>query len=267
MCVLLEKKDHIAYLKYDRPEARNAFSPELIVKMARALEEIDRDKDIWVVILGSTTPGMFSAGADLKLTIPLLNGRRKPENEYDKLILNDMGLFRKGTLKADATDRPIIAAIDGFCVAAALEAVMGTDIRVASTRSQFGLPEVSRGIVAWGGGTSKLPQQIPLAKALEMNLTGRTFSAAEMLEMHFLNAVVGENEVWEKAEFYARQITENAPLAVRAAKKSIKACIGRPTEEAMEIEQRVTHYLRKTEDAKEGPLAFAEKRKPVWKAE
>ena len=78
MCILLEKKDHIAYLKYDRPEARNAFSPELIVKMARALEEIDRDKDIWVVILGSSTPGMFSAGADLKLTIPLLNGRRNP---------------------------------------------------------------------------------------------------------------------------------------------------------------------------------------------
>ena len=140
-------------------------------------------------------------------------------------------------------------------------------IRVASTRSQFGLPEVSRGIVAWGGGTSKLPQQIPLAKALEMNLTGRTFFAAEMLEMHFLNAVVGENEIWEKAESYARQITENAPLAVRAAKKSIKACIGRPTEEAMEIEQQVTRHLRKTEDAKEGPLAFAEKRRPVWKAE
>lgn len=266
MCVLLEKKEHIGYLKYDRPEARNAFSPELIVKMARALEEINLDNDIWVVILGSTTPGVFSAGADLKLTIPLLTGNREPENDFDHLVLNDFALYRKGTLKTSSTDRPIIAAIDGFCFAAGFEAVMGTDIRISTDRSVFGLPEVTRGIVAWGGGTSKLAHQIPYARAMEMNLTGRRFSAQEMLEMHFLNAVVGEEELWEKAEFYARLITQNGPLAVRAAKKSIKACIGRPTEEALEIEQRVTRHIRKTEDAQEGPLAFAEKRRPIWKA-
>ena len=266
MCVVYKKKGHIAYIKYDRPEARNAFSPHLIVRMSEILDDVNADNNIWVIILGSTTPGIFSAGADLKLTIPLLNGTRKPENEFDHLIMNDIDLFRKGTLKGNDTDRPIIAAIDGFCLAGAFEAVMGTDIRVATKRSIFSLPEVSRGIVAWGGGTSKLARQIPYAKAMEMNLTGRKFSAEEMMELGFLNSVVDEDRLWQKAEEYAQVIIENAPLAVRAAKQSIRQCLGHSIEEAMEIEQEVTRHIRYTEDAEEGPRAFAEKRRPQWKA-
>jgi enoyl-CoA hydratase len=266
MCVLFEKKGHMAYVKLDRPEARNAFSPELIVRMAQVMDDINGDNDIWVVILGSTTPGVFSAGADLKLLTPLLTGARKPEDEFDRLILEDLDLFRKGTLKANDTDRPIVAAIDGYCFAAGFEAVMSTDIRIATERSSFALPEVTRGIVAWGGGTSKLARQIPYAKAMEMNLTGRRFSAQEMMGLGFLNLVVGEEEVWEKAEEYAQMVARNAPLAVRAAKRSIKACVGHPLDEALDMERNLTLHLRDTEDAKEGPRAFGEKRKPQWQA-
>jgi len=265
--VLYEKKDHIAHLKYNRPEARNAFSPDLIVRMAHIFDDINADNDIWVVVLGSTTSGIFSAGADLKLTIPLLNGSRKPERESDHLILDDLELFRKGTLKSNVTDRPIVAAIDGFCLAGGFEAVMGTDTRIATERSRFGLPEVTRGIVAWGGGTSKLAMQIPYAKAMEMNLTGRLFSASEMLSLGFLNEIVSSEEsLYFRAEELARLIVSNAPLAVRTAKRSINACLGSSPEIALNIEREITRAIRDTEDAKEGPLAFAEKRRPRWQA-
>jgi enoyl-CoA hydratase len=266
LSVNFEKNGHIAYVRYDRPEAKNAFSPELIVTMAELIDEINSDNDIWVIILGSTTPGIFSAGVDLKLTIPLLTGARKPENDFDRSILGDLELFRKGTFKSNVTDRPIIAAIDGFCLAGAFEAVMGTDIRIASDRSLFGLPEVTRGIFAWGGGTSKLASQIPYAKAMEINLTGRRFTAQEMLNMGFLNRVVGEIELWKEAEAYAYQIVKNAPLAVRAAKTSLNKCLGQPVENALEIEYEASKFIRQTEDASEGPRAFAEKRKPQWRA-
>ena len=266
MCIVFEKKGHIAYLKYDRPEARNSFSPELIVKMAGILDQINADNSVWVVLLGSTTPGMFSAGAYLKLTTPLLTGTKKPVTSYDKLILDDLYLFRKGTFKANDTDRPIIAAIDGFCYAGAFEAVMSTDIRIATQRSVFGLPEVKRGIVAWGGGTSKLAMQIPYAKAMEMNLTGRDFSAEELYDLGFLNAVVEEKDLWDAAEGYAEKIAANAPIAVRTAKQTIKECLGHPLDEVLDIEHEATQDIRYTEDAREGPSAFAEKRKPHWKA-
>ena len=266
MCIVFEKKDHVAYIKLDRPEARNAFSPQLIVRMSEILDKVNRDNNIRAVILGSTTPGVFSSGADLKLTIPLLNGIREPEDDFDNAILNDIDLFRKGTLKGNDTDRPVIAAIDGYCLAGGFEAVMSTDIRIATKKSSFALPEVSVGIVAWGGGTSKLARQIPYAKAMEMNLTGRRFSAQEMLELGFLNAMVSENELWGKAEEYANRIIANAPLAVRAAKQSIKACLGHPFDKALDIERAVTKHIRDTEDAKEGPRAFSEKRKPRWQA-
>ncbi|MBW1703170.1 MAG: enoyl-CoA hydratase/isomerase family protein [Deltaproteobacteria bacterium] len=220
-----------------------------------------------VVILSSTTPGVFSAGADLKLTIPLLNGNRSPENDFDHTVLNDLDLYRKGTLKTCSTDRPIIAAIDGFCFAAGFEAVMGTDIRISTERSLFALPEVSRGIVVWGGGTSKLARQIPYARAMEMNLTGRRFSAREMLGFGFLNEVVAEDDLMDKAEAYARQIVTNAPLAVRAAKSSIIKCLGHPIDQVLDIELEATKHIRPTEDAKEGPRAFAEKRLPLWRAQ
>jgi enoyl-CoA hydratase len=267
LSILIETKGHVAHLKFDRPEARNAYTPEMIVKMAEILDEINGNNDIWLVVLGSTTPGIFCSGADLKLTIPLLNGARDPQDKYDHRILDDVQLFRKGTLKAKDTDRPIIAAIDGFCLAGGFEAVMSTDIRVATRRSTFALPEVTHGVVAWGGGTSKLAKQIPYAKAMEMNLTGRRFSASEMLELGFLNAMVEEHQLEAKVEEYAQLILSNAPLAVRAAKMSVKACVGKPMEEALDIEQTMTEHIRKTKDAREGPRAFKEKRRPQWRAE
>jgi enoyl-CoA hydratase len=143
---------------------------------------------------------------------------------------------------------------------------MGTDIRIAMERSVFALLEVSRGIVAWGGGTSKLSRQIPYAKAMEMNLTAKTFSAREMLEMGFLNEVVSESAIWAKAEEVALRIAANAPLAIRAAKRSINACLGHPLEVVLDIERQMTQHIRDTEDAREGPKAFSEKRQPRWRA-
>ncbi len=265
MCVLFEKKGHIAYVKLNRPEAKNAFSPELIFKVGEVFDRINADNDLWVVIVGSSTPGIFSAGADLKLLLPLMSGKRPPADEYDRNAFYDRQAFLRGTLKYGMTDRPIIAAIDGHCYAGGFEAVMGSDIRVASERSMFGLPEVKRGVVAWGGGISRLASQIPLAKAMEMNLTGEPFSAQQMLELGFLNAVVPSDQVWQKAEEYAAKIAENAPLSVRVAKSGILKCLGRQPYDAFQIEIEVAQPIRTTHDAEEGSRAFFEKRKPVWK--
>jgi E-phenylitaconyl-CoA hydratase len=162
--------------------------------------------------------------------------------------------------------KPIIAAINGFCLAGGLEMALSCDLRVAAEHATFGLMEVSRGIIPGAGGTQRLPRMIPLAKAMEMILMAQRIDAQEALRLGLVNRVVPLAELMPTAMKMAEAISQNAPLAVRSAKEAIIRGLSTTLEEGLRLESVLQSYLLKTEDAVEGPKAFAEKRKPQFKA-
>jgi len=262
--VLFEKRDHLALVTLNRPEARNAFDPEVLVRLDDAWTTVRDDDDIRVaVITGAGTA--FSAGADLGRLITLFSGARQPEDEWDNRLVADPAIGGRGILRDGDVVKPVIAAINGFAIAGGMELVMGTDIRVAADTARFGMQEVKWAIFPAGGSTVRLPIQIPYAKAMELLLTGDLIEASEMFDLGFLNHVVPEDQVLPKAFEIAGKIAENGPLAVKAIRKSIRANVGLPEVEAMRQESEIAMPVFATEDAQEGPRAFMEKRKPVYR--
>ena len=162
--------------------------------------------------------------------------------------------------------KPIIAAVNGFCLAGGLEMALSCDLRVAAEHATFGLMEVSRGIIPGAGGTQRLPRMIPMAKAMEMILMAQRIDAQEALRLGVVNRVVPLAELMPTAMKMAEVISQNAPLAVRCAKEAIIRGLSMTLEEGLRVESVLQSYLLKTEDAIEGPKAFAEKRKPQYKA-
>jgi enoyl-CoA hydratase len=262
--VLYEKRGHVALVTLNRPEARNAFDPEVLVRLDDAWSEVRDDDEIRVAVITGTGTA-FCAGADLGRLIPLFSGARKPENEWDNRLAADVGIAGRGILRDGDVVKPVIAAINGFAIAGGMEMVMGCDIRVASEEARFGMQEVKWAIFPGGGATVRLPMQIPYSKAMELLITGDMIGADEALALGFLNHVVPPDQVLPKAFEIADKIAENGPLAVRAIRKSIRANVGVPELEAMKQETEIAAPIFATEDAREGPLAFMEKRKPVYK--
>jgi enoyl-CoA hydratase len=161
--------------------------------------------------------------------------------------------------------KPIVAAINGPCVAGGMEMLGGIDIRVASPHASFGVMEPKRGLFAGGGTTARLPRQIPFPAAMEFLLTAEAFPAERALELGLINEIVEEGELLDRALDWARRIAVNAPLAVQATKESVLRGLSTTLDEAYRIEQELSQKIFSTEDAKEGPLAFKEKRAPQWK--
>jgi enoyl-CoA hydratase len=160
--------------------------------------------------------------------------------------------------------KPIIAAVNGFCTAGGMEMLGGVDIRVACPEAQFAVMEPKRGLFAGGGTTVRLPRQIPFPQAMEFLLCADLIPAARALEMGLLNRVVPKDELLDVADEYAHRITANAPLAVRATKQSVWEGLGMSLKDAYRNEAQLSSAIFATEDAKEGPAAFAEKRPPRW---
>jgi enoyl-CoA hydratase len=176
--------------------------------------------------------------------------------------------LRDGTdavLRSLTLYKPIIAAVNGPCVAGGMELLGATDIRIATEHAVFGLMEPKRGLFAGGGSTVRLPRQIPYAAAMEFLLTADAVPASRALEVGLLNEIVPEDELWERALGWAHRITANAPLAVQATKESVLRGSALELEAAYRMEAEISHRVFATEDASEGPLAFAEKRPPVWR--
>jgi len=258
-------QDSIAILTIDRPEARNAMSPEVMVRLDEAWQEI-RDSDvIRVAILTGSGDKAFCAGADLGLTAPLVTGARQPENEWDEKFLQlmaaDEGLF---LIRRD-TEKPVITAINGHAIAGGLELVMGSDIRVAVPHAKFGLQEVKWGLFPAGSATVRLPAQIPYSKAMELLLTGDLLTAQEAFRYGLVNHVVESAELLPTALEIARKIAANGPLAVRNIRQSVRTCHGRPESEALPMEAALAAVVTASEDAREGPKAFMERRQPVFR--
>jgi enoyl-CoA hydratase len=262
--VKFEKRGHVALVTLNRPDARNAFNPEVLVRLDDAWATVRQDDEIRVAIVTGTGTA-FCAGADLGQLIPLFTGLRKPENEWDEKIVADLALTGRAILRDFDTSKPVIAAINGFAIAGGMEFVMGTDIRVAADSARFGMQEVKWAIFPGGGATVRLPNQIPYARAMELLITGDQIEADEALKLGFVNHVVPADQVLPKAFEIAEKIAENGPVAVRAIRKSIRANIGLPEVEALKQESEISMPVFLTEDAQEGPRAFMEKRKPVYK--
>jgi enoyl-CoA hydratase len=263
--VELERRDHVAVITLNRPEARNALNPEVIVRLARAWDEVDTDDEVRVAVITGAGDKAFCAGADLGQLIPLTTGARKPENEFDEAVVADPLIGRKAMLRDWTPSKPVIAAINGHAIAGGCEIVQGTDIRVAASTARFGVQEVKWGLYPLGGSSVRLPRQFPEAVAMELLLTGDLLDAESCLRYGFLNHVVAPEEVLGKALEIAGKIAANGPLAVKAIKAGAREAIGRPEAEAMAIELKWGGPVFRTEDAVEGPRAFMEKRAPVFK--
>lgn len=260
--LLVDVRDGIARLTMNRPDKRNALSPEMVVRMADAWAELEADPTLRVAILTGAGDQAFCAGADLGRLIPLFTGDRQPEDEWDERLKADRGLMDKALMRRTDLTVPVITAVRGFALAGGTEIVLASDLRIAATDSSFGLTEVARGILPAGGGLSRVAREVPWAKAMEIVLVGDRIPAADALAMGLVNRLVPSEEVLATAEELAQRMARNGPLAMRKAKEVIVNSNGRPLSEAFGIESRGAADVMSSEDAREGPLAFMEKREP-----
>jgi enoyl-CoA hydratase len=264
--LLYEKRDGIAILTLNRPEQRNAFSPQTMVLLARAWKDFREDDAMRVAILTGAGDTAFCAGGDLKLLLPMFTGARQPETEWDHELMNNLGdVMATALLRPFELYKPIIAAVNGYAMAGGSEILQSTDIRIASRTASFGLTEVKRGLVPGGGSMVRLQRQIPYAKAMELLMTGDNMTAEEAHRVGFVNEVVEPEALMPRALELAAKIAKNAPLAVQAIKETAIRTNGIPLEEAFKIEHECSAKVMTSSDAREGPRAFAEKREPVFK--
>lgn len=255
--VLYEQKDRIVTITLNRPEAMNSVDPETQEELVQAWTRFRDDDSAWVAILTGAGDKAFSAGADLKKMIPraVAGGYRRDR---------EMGLG--GITRALEIWKPMIAAINGHCLAGGLELALACDLRLASPNATFGLTEVRWAIMPGAGGTQRLPRAVPLAKAMEMILMAQTIDAAEAYRIGLVNKVVPLPELLSTAREWAQTLCERGPLAVRAAKEAVIRGLTMPLADGLRLESFLAGTLRGTEDAVEGPKAFAEKRKPEFRA-
>jgi enoyl-CoA hydratase len=262
--LLVERDGHVVTLTMNRPEARNALNPEMICRLADAWDMIDSDPDVRVAIL-TGSGGQFCAGADLdKLVSRSLRGD-PPEDDFELRIRENYQVIFRGLLRTARTEKPLIAAIEGSCIAGGVEILQATDIRVAAESAKLGVSEVKWGLFPQGGSTTRLPRQIPFTRAMEVLLTGDHYSARDALDMGLIGRVVPDGKALEVARGIAGRIAENGPIAVRNIKRAVLEVEGMTEEQAREVEMRLGMEVFGTEDAKEGPRAFKEKRKPNFK--
>ena len=259
-----EKRDGIARLTLNRPDKRNAMDPEAMVRLADAWKDFAADDEMRVAIVTGAGDKAFSAGADLARMAPLLTGDREPEDEWDRRMLEEKGLTGVSFLRGIEIYKPIIAAVNGMCVGGGAELMLGTDIRIAADHARFGLAEVKLALIPGGGGPVRLPRQIPLCKAMEMLLVGDLIDAAEAHRIGLVNSVVPADELMSTAETLAQKIVENGPVAVRKIKETILRSLSVSLEEGFAIMDESADVVMATEDAREGPRAFTEKRPPRY---
>jgi enoyl-CoA hydratase len=245
-------EDGVAVLTINRPEARNAINGEVARALAAAADEMDGRKDVAVIIL-TGAGGNFSAGMDLKgfLTgdLPVVPGR------------GFGGLVEQPPVK------PVIAAVEGYALAGGFELALACDLIVASEEAKFGLPEVTRGLAAAAGGLLRLPRRIPYHLAMEIALTGGHFAAPVLREAGLINSLVPAGEALEGARALAARVAKNAPLALAASKRVIVESADWSSGEAFARQGEITAPVFTSADAREGALAFAERRAPEWKGE
>lgn len=245
-----EVEDHVAIITIDRPDAMNAMTKDMLAALDAVFADFQADDESWVAILTATGDRAFCTGMDLKEAIPLLTaGDSLGYDDHTKRQFSDVF-------------KPIIAAVNGYCIAGGMEMIAGTDLRIAAEHAKFGLGEVRWGLVPAGGSHIRLPRQIPWAIAMEMLLTGEPIDAQRAYEVGLVNKVVPGDKLMDAAREMAQQICRNGPLAVRTSKEIAVRGLGLET--GFVIEKALAARVFASEDAQEGPRAFAEKRSPEF---
>jgi enoyl-CoA hydratase len=252
MTVEFEVRGRAALLTINRPEARNAVNGAVAEGMEAAIDQLEADDEVWVGILTGTGP-VFSAGADLKAVSSGTAAQMQTKRG------GFAGLVRRERTK------PLIAAVNGPALAGGCEIVLSCDLVVASTEARFGIPEVKRSLVAAAGGLFRLPRVLPKNVAMELALTGDPISAERAYELGLVNRLAEPSKLIDVAMELADAINANAPLAVRASREIVNKGMLAADEEAWSITNAAFASVAASEDFREGPLAFIEKRAPKWK--
>lgn len=253
---LVEKRGHVLIVTMNRPQARNALSGPMMEIMREAWDRVDADPEIRVAIL-TGAGGAFCAGADLKAMTSSHPGDSFSGGGWDLSKIDAL-------LKGRRLTKPLIAAVEGPAIAGGTEILQGTDIRVAGESAKFGVSEAKWGLFPLGGSAVRLVRQIPYTIAADILLTGRHIRAAEAKEIGLIGHVVPDGQALDKALELADLIAANGPLAVQAILKTIRDTEGMHEEEAFKIDAKLGVEVFKSQDAKEGPKAFATKRAPVF---
>jgi enoyl-CoA hydratase len=261
--VIVERDAHTMVLTLNRPKRMNAFTGTMLVTLVEAYAEAAADDDVRCIIL-TGAEGNFSSGADLKAMAGLVDEEDARPDAAEKMQA-DLDLTWKGFLKIDRPMKPIIAAVEGVAIAGGTEILLGTDIRVAGESSRFGVSEVRWSLYPMAGSAVRLPRQIPYTAAAEILLTGKHITAAEAKELGLIGHVVADGKALDKAKEIAAQICLNGPLAVEAVLQTIRTSGGLTELEAFAEEWPRGQAVFATEDSKEGPKAFSEKRVPEFK--
>jgi len=248
--VTVEYGDGVIEITINRPEARNALNGAVRTGVTEALTELDRRDDLAIAIL-TGAGGTFSAGMDLKA---FANGQTP--------ILPGRGF---GGVTQAVVRKPLVAAVEGWALGGGFEMALGCDLIVAAEDAKFGLPEVKRGLIAGEGGVIRLPQRIPFHVAMTVLLTGEPLSAVDAKQYGLVKELSATGAALAGAHELARRIAGNAPLALAKVKQILRETQGLNDAEAFKRQAQDAHSLLSTEDAREGALAFVEKRAPVWR--
>ena len=259
---IYEKKDHLAVLTLNRPEAMNAMNAAMRKEMGEAFVDFRDDGDAWVLVITGAGDRAFCAGMDLREMASRLAGgaggptpgQRPPQVEepLPSLMAGNIDIWK-----------PIIAAVNGVAVGGGLETALACDIRIAVDSARIGLSEPKRGIIPGGGGLARLPRLVPLGAAMEILLTGDLISAQEAYRIGLVNQVVPAADLMAAAKKMADRLMESAPLALRAIKETVMKTRHMSVEEALPA--RFGPNVMASEDAREGTAAFGQKRRPIWK--
>ncbi|MEM3640735.1 MAG: enoyl-CoA hydratase/isomerase family protein [Candidatus Bathyarchaeia archaeon] len=255
--VIYEKKDGVAWITLNNPERYNALDYEMRKELKSALEDAGKDSSIVAVVIKGSGKA-FSAGGDVRAFAEM-----KPL-EALKLIREVGTSFVLGKIIRDMP-KPVIAAVNGYCLGAGFELAQACDIIFASEDSVFGQPEINVGVIPGGGGTQRLPRLIGEKKAKELIFTGDRLSVKEMAELGLVNRVVPADQLMNVVNEFIEKIKSKSPIVVGAAKEAINKSLETSLSEGLRYEAQLFAQLFSTEDQKEGASAFLEKRKPVWK--
>ena len=263
MSILYEKQGKIAVITINRPKEMNALDIETHQKLCDAWTDFRDAPDLWVAILTGAGDKSFSSGADLKKMLPAVAGQTPLERMGDLHYRPSFG----GITKRLKINKPVIAAINGICLAGGLEMALACDLRIAVENSIFGLMEVKWGIIPGAGGTQRLPRLMPLAKAMEMILTAEPVDARQAHRIGLVHRLAPPDQVLAETEKLAGQIAAGAPVASRYVKEAINKGMDLTLEQGLRLECDLYMILQTTQDRIEGITAFREKKQPLFRGE
>ena len=258
--VIYESKEQVGWITLNRPEVMNAINQEMSGEIVSACRRAEVDEGARLVIFKGAGEKGFSAGMDLK---------ERAERTFSPIERRQLKVtpaaINMPTQAVAVITKPTIAAINGYAVGGGLEIALACDIRIASEDAKLGLTEVRRGMLPGSGGTQRLTRIVGIAKALEICLSGQLVDAKEALRIGLINEVVRTEELLAAAERLAKATLKGAPISLRFIKEAITKGMELPLDQGLRLEADLSALIATTEDCKEGPRAFAEKRAPVWK--